>query len=161
MSSYDAIIVGGGVVGASTAYHLVRAGAKTLLIDRRDPGRATDAGAGILAPAPQTDPPDPIERFEARAAAYYPVLIDQLRNDGAGATGYKVCGSLSVAVDQDEVAHLEQIRSGLRLWRAATHPIPAGTSPQSGAWKPSCLLPRQATPVRLVQMRRHGGVPRR
>jgi D-amino-acid dehydrogenase len=119
MARYDAIVVGGGVAGASTAYHLVRAGAKTLLIDRRDIGRATDAGAGVLAPAPHTDARDPIERFEARAAAYYPVLIDQLRGDGAGDTAYNVCGSLSVAVDQDEVAHLEQVRSGLRRWRAA------------------------------------------
>ena len=49
MSCFDALVIGGGVVGMSTAYHLVRLGAKTMLIDRRDEGRATDAGAGILA----------------------------------------------------------------------------------------------------------------
>jgi D-amino-acid dehydrogenase len=119
MISYDAIVVGGGVAGASTAYHLVRAGATTLLVDRHDVGRATDAGAGILSPATAAPIPDPIERFEARAAAYYPVLIDRLRSDGAGDTGYKVCGSLTVAVDEDEALHLDQIRSGLRRWRAA------------------------------------------
>ena len=52
--TYDAIVIGGGVVGVSTAYHLVCDGAKTLLIDRRDAGRATDAGAGILSPATNT-----------------------------------------------------------------------------------------------------------
>ena len=45
---YDAIVIGGGVVGMSTAYHLLCGGARTLLVDRADPGRATDAGAGIL-----------------------------------------------------------------------------------------------------------------
>ncbi|HSJ59350.1 MAG TPA: FAD-dependent oxidoreductase [Anaerolineae bacterium] len=50
-NAYDVIVVGGGVVGASAAYHALRAGAKTLLIDRHDVGRATDAGAGILARA--------------------------------------------------------------------------------------------------------------
>jgi len=119
MATYDAIVVGGGVVGASTAYHLVHEGAKTLLIDRRDSGRATDAGAGILAAGTDIDARDPIERFEARAAAYYPVLIDHLRGGGAGDTGYKVCGSLTVAVDEDEVAHFDRIRAGLRHWRAA------------------------------------------
>jgi D-amino-acid dehydrogenase len=69
MISYDAAVIGGGVVGASTAWHLVRAGVQTLLVDRQDVGRATDAGAGILSTATRIDDPDPIERFEARAAA--------------------------------------------------------------------------------------------
>lgn len=118
MATYDAIVVGGGVAGAAAAYHLVRAGARTLLLDRRDLGRATDAGAGILSP-PFLDAIDPVEQFEARAARYYPVLIDHLRDDGAGDTGYRVCGSLTVAVDEDELAHLDQIRAGARRWRAA------------------------------------------
>ena len=57
--SYDTIVIGGGIVGASAAYHLVKNGVKTLLIDRHDEGRATNAGAGILAPvrvSPKTGP---------------------------------------------------------------------------------------------------------
>jgi D-amino-acid dehydrogenase len=119
MTAYDAIVIGGGVVGASTAYHLVCEGARTLLVDRRDSGRATDAGAGILSTATDTDAADPIERFEARAAQYYPILIERLRADGGGDTGYAMCGSLTVAIDDDEVRHLDQIRAGLRRWRAA------------------------------------------
>jgi D-amino-acid dehydrogenase len=119
MSTYDAIVVGGGVVGASSAYHLARHGARTLLLDRRDLGRATDAGAGILSTATATDDPDPIERFEARAAQYWPILVERLLGDGAGDTGYRMCGSLTVAIDDDEVAHLDQIASGTRRWRAA------------------------------------------
>jgi D-amino-acid dehydrogenase len=119
MTTYDAVVIGGGVVGASTAYHLVREGAKTLLLDRRHAGRATDAGAGILSTATDTEDSDPIERFEARAAQYYPILIEQLRGDSAGETGYAMCGSLTVAIADDEVAHFDQIRAGLHRWRAA------------------------------------------
>jgi D-amino-acid dehydrogenase len=119
MTRYHAVVIGGGVVGASTAYHLVRAGVQTLLVDRRDAGRATDAGAGILSTATNTADPDPIERFEACAAQYYPVLIEHLREDGTGDTGYGACGSLTVAVDEDEVAHFRQVATGLRRWRAA------------------------------------------
>ena len=56
--TYDAVIVGGGIVGAATAYELGRTGAHTLLVDRSDPGRATGAGAGILSPetAKRDDP---------------------------------------------------------------------------------------------------------
>ena len=48
--SAQVIIIGGGIVGMSAAYHLAKAGANPLLIDRHHTGRATDAGAGILAP---------------------------------------------------------------------------------------------------------------
>ncbi len=34
---YDAIVIGGGLLGFSTAYHLVRGGARVLLVDRGDP----------------------------------------------------------------------------------------------------------------------------
>ena len=47
---YDAIVIGGGVVGAALAYQLVCGGARTLLLDRADAGRATDAGAGTRPP---------------------------------------------------------------------------------------------------------------
>lgn len=119
MTTYDAIVVGGGVAGASTAYHLAGHGVRTLLVDRRDAGRATDAGAGILSTATATEHPDPIERFEARAAQYYPTLVAALQNDDAGDPGYRMCGSLTVAIDDDEVAHLDQIAAGARRWRAA------------------------------------------
>ena len=39
---YDVIVVGGGIVGMSTAYHLVCAGANTLLIDRPEVEQALD-----------------------------------------------------------------------------------------------------------------------
>ncbi|HSA82379.1 MAG TPA: FAD-dependent oxidoreductase, partial [Geminicoccaceae bacterium] len=111
MPNYDAIVVGGGVVGLSTAYHLVRGGASTLLLDRGDNGRASDAGAGILSSTSVIDDPDPLERLKARAAQYYPELIERLRADDAGDTGHAVTGSLTVAVSADEVAPFEQTRA--------------------------------------------------
>jgi len=44
---FDAAVIGGGLLGSATAYHLVSGGARTLLVDRADAGRATDAGAGL------------------------------------------------------------------------------------------------------------------
>ena len=41
----DLVIVGGGVVGATAACQAARRGASVLLVDAREPGRATDAGA--------------------------------------------------------------------------------------------------------------------
>jgi len=44
----DAIVLGAGIVGVSTAIHLQRRGRSVLLLDRREPGRETSFGnAGI------------------------------------------------------------------------------------------------------------------
>jgi len=99
---HDVIVVGGGVVGATAAYLCAREGLKTLLVDRIDAGRATDAGAGIISPRTST-------RHEAlfdlglRSGAYYPTLLAHLEEDGGGDTGYAVCGDLRVAVEEDEL----------------------------------------------------------
>lgn len=102
--TYDAIVVGGGIVGASAAYHLVRDGAKTLLIDRQDVGRATDAGAGILAPEMNRRDPDAWFNFAVEAVGYYPELVAALAEEKAGDTSYSRCGMLLVAATADEQA---------------------------------------------------------
>src|SRR5215475_9275337 len=76
---YDAIVVGGGIVGMSTAYHLVCAGARTLLIDRGDRGRATDAGAGIISPEMHGRGADAWLQLAVAAVDYYPTLIARLQ----------------------------------------------------------------------------------
>jgi D-amino-acid dehydrogenase len=44
------IVVGAGILGASTAFHLARAGAQVTIVDQAQDGRATAAGAGIICP---------------------------------------------------------------------------------------------------------------
>jgi D-amino-acid dehydrogenase len=107
---YDAIVVGGGIVGMSTAYHLVGAGARTLLIDRGDQGRATDAGAGILSPETNSRDPDAWFQFAVAAVGYYPTLIQRLQEEQGSDTGYARCGQLVVAVSEDEWAPFERAR---------------------------------------------------
>lgn len=107
---YDFIVTGGGIVGSSIAYHLVRQGAKTLLMDRQDLGRATDAGAGILSPETNSRDPESWFNFAIEAVGYYPTLISQLQSEQEGETGYAQCGALLVAVSEDEIAHFEQAK---------------------------------------------------
>jgi D-amino-acid dehydrogenase len=105
--SYDAVVIGGGLAGACVAYHLAGAGAATLLVDRRDPGRATDAGAGILSPETNKHPLDEWDQLVRACGAYYPSLVTALRDRGAGDTGYDRCGLLTLALADWDVDEFE------------------------------------------------------
>ncbi len=105
----DAVVIGGGLVGASLAYELVTAGATTVLVDRGDPGRATDAGAGILSPETGQDPhPDAFD-IGLSAARHYVSLMARLDEDGATDTGFTVTGSLLIAERPGDDDHMEQV----------------------------------------------------
>ena len=92
------MVVGGGLVGASLAYELVSAGAGVTVVDRHDPGRATDAGAGILSPETNQDPDPDTFAFGMAAARHHQSLAERLRADGATDTG------LAEAVDPADAA---------------------------------------------------------
>lgn len=46
----NCVIIGAGILGTSTALELSKQGHQVRLIDAHYPGRATQAGAGIIAP---------------------------------------------------------------------------------------------------------------
>ena len=98
LANWDLIVVGGGIVGASAAYHAARVGARVLVIDRDDAGRATSAGAGIVSPETDVHHTDAYYELGRRAAEYYPALLDGLPRRA----GYQRCGMLVVAADAEE-----------------------------------------------------------
>ena len=101
---YDTIVVGGGIVGMSTAYHLVSDGAQVLLVDRAEPGKATSAGAGILSPESSVNESDDWFDLASDAVEYYPKLVAELHAQGSGDIGYSPMEQLVVAVSEDEEA---------------------------------------------------------
>ncbi|RNL86980.1 NAD(P)/FAD-dependent oxidoreductase [Halostreptopolyspora alba] len=92
------IVLGGGIVGASAAFHLSSRGVATTLVDRGHPGQATAAGAGIVFPWPFPGVARQLGDFQLRAAAHYPDLVADLVADGED-PGYEVVGGLSVSTD--------------------------------------------------------------
>jgi D-amino-acid dehydrogenase len=102
-------VIGAGVLGASTAYHLARDGAEVVVIDPARQGRATAAGAGIIC-AWVSGVTDPVYNEAALAAAqYYPNLIVALAELGQTDTSYRRVGALSVPNDPGELDRLEPI----------------------------------------------------
>jgi D-amino-acid dehydrogenase len=146
---HDVIVVGGGVVGATAAYLCAREGLRTLLLDRADEGRATDAGAGIISPG--TSPRhEALFELGLRASAYYPTLLQQLEEDGAGETGYARCGDLRVAATEDEVVSFRALLARLEQ-RRARHGRPAlGEIREIAPEEARALFPPLARPLRAL-----------
>lgn len=91
----DVIVVGGGIVGASTAYHLCKKGISTLLVETAHTGRATQAGTGVIHPWPLPWDTPADWAFKLTAATHLPHLMNELDQDGHP-PGYEITGSLSV-----------------------------------------------------------------
>ncbi|CDQ21427.1 NAD(P)/FAD-dependent oxidoreductase [Halobacillus karajensis] len=97
------IVVGGGVLGASTAYHLAKEGVEVKVIDRKDAEQATEAAAGIVCPWLAQRRNKRWYRLVKGGARYYPELIRQLEAEGESKTGYRRVGAISLQRDEQKL----------------------------------------------------------
>lgn len=109
------IVIGAGILGASTAYQLTKMGAEVLIVDRKDQGQATDAAAGIICPWLSQRRNQIWYRLAKAGARFYPQLIAELEHGGETHTGYARVGALSIHTDAGK---LDKIEERARLRRA-------------------------------------------
>ncbi|MEH7416763.1 FAD-binding oxidoreductase [Neobacillus drentensis] len=102
------IVIGAGILGASAAYHLAKYGAELVLIDRHDPGQATDAAAGIVCPWLSQRRNKAWYQLAKGGARYYPELIAQLEAEGETKTGYKRVGAISLHTDPEKLKQMAE-----------------------------------------------------
>jgi glycine oxidase len=99
----DVLIIGGGVIGLTTAYFLASEGARVTLVDRSDFGQqASWAGAGIIPPGDPTRASTPYDLLRAHSALMFPELSNRLREQTGLDNGYVVCGGVEVPEPGDE-----------------------------------------------------------
>ena len=91
MERFDAIVVGGGIIGLASALRAQERGLRVCVVERGEPGAgATRTAAGVLAPDRET----PEFTALARASAErWPAFAAELGGD----VGYTRCGSLELA----------------------------------------------------------------
>jgi glycine oxidase len=109
--SFDAIFVGGGVIGLSCAWRAAQRGARVAVIERAaPPAGATNVAAGMLAPVGELSFGEPeLLRLTLASAALYPRFIAELEAASGVETGYSRQGALHVALDRDEAAQLRRV----------------------------------------------------
>ncbi|MCV9909746.1 FAD-binding oxidoreductase [Brucella sp. HL-2] len=96
------LIIGAGILGASTAYHLARKGIDVEIVDAQQEGKATLAGAGIVCPWATKLEDGPFYDMYAAGAAYYATLVNGLKSFNETELGYGKVGALVVAEDRLE-----------------------------------------------------------
>ncbi|WP_096439820.1 NAD(P)/FAD-dependent oxidoreductase [Alteribacter populi] len=106
MKSY--IVVGAGILGASTAYHLAKSGVSVTVVDRKDAGQATDAAAGIICPWLTQRRNKAWYRLASGGAAFYPALIKELEAEGETNTGYEQVGAISLHTDESKLEKMKE-----------------------------------------------------
>ncbi|GLY67114.1 NAD(P)/FAD-dependent oxidoreductase [Amycolatopsis taiwanensis] len=102
------IVIGSGIAGASTAYHLARRGVEVAVVDTARSGAATEAGAGIVCPWTSRRGDAEI-RAASMAASYYPALLAQLAEDGVRESSFETVGALVVGADETELEATYQL----------------------------------------------------
>jgi D-amino-acid dehydrogenase len=106
------VIIGAGILGASTAFHLAVAGEHVTIVDTSLDGRATAAGAGIICPWVSGAEDAAFMRLYTAGGEYYPDLITALADAGETDTGYRRSGAMLVAADPAEIAWLDRMARG-------------------------------------------------
>jgi glycine oxidase len=126
--SYDAVIVGGGVIGLSCAWRAVQRGARVAVIDKaRLATGATHVAAGMLAPVGELAFGEPkLLELTTAAAELYPGFIAELEAaiEEDVPTGYNRCGALHLALDRDEAAELRRVHELQRSLGLAAEWLP-------------------------------------
>jgi glycine oxidase len=109
--SFDAIFVGGGVIGLCCAWYAARGGARVAVLERDEPGAgATGVAAGMLAPVGELSFGEPeLLEMTLAAARLYPEFVAELESETGIGTGYERLGALHVALDRDEAAQLRRV----------------------------------------------------
>jgi D-amino-acid dehydrogenase len=102
------VVIGAGILGASTAYHLAQSDAQVTLVDRMDSGQATDAAAGIVCPWLSQRRNKAWYQLAKGGAKYYPELIAQLEADGEKETGYQQVGAISLHSDMNKLEQMAE-----------------------------------------------------
>ena len=116
-----AVIIGGGIVGCSVAYHLTKLGWRdVVLLERRDLSCGTTWHAAGLVGQLRSS------HNLTRLASYGAVLYERLEAETGQATGFRRCGSISVARTAERLIELKRGASMARCFGVEVEVVSPG-----------------------------------
>jgi glycine oxidase len=94
----DVIVAGGGIIGSAIAWRLSQQGARVTVFDPySDPGRASTAAAGMLAPGGEIECESEWAAAALESHRLYPEFVQELAAVSGRRIDYRVAGAVEVA----------------------------------------------------------------
>lgn len=109
--TFDAVIVGGGVIGLSVAWRAARGGASVAVVDPAEPpAGAMRVSAGMLAPVGEVAfAEERLARMTLASFRLWAGFARELEEESGVGISYRADGALHVALDRDEAEELRRV----------------------------------------------------
>jgi glycine oxidase len=173
VKNFDAVIVGGGVIGAAIAFELAGEKLRVLAIDRQQPGRETSwAAAGMLSPGPDSPEAVPLVPLAKESLQLYPEFVAGVQEASGTSVDFVREGTFEIFVGAGgEIARdkmIEEYRDlglaieAITLEAARALEPELGAAASAAAWLPeeATVDPRLLTEAVLAAAERRGAVIR-
>ena len=107
----EIVVIGGGIIGCSTAYHLAKLGKRdVVLLERSKLGSGTTWHSAAMVRQLRSS------NSLTQLARYSSELYRSLERETGQSTGWMSCGSLSLATNQDRLTHIRRQASLARCF---------------------------------------------
>ena len=125
MATYDALVVGGGLVGMAVAYGLVRRGLATAVVDEGDVAfRASHGNFGLVWVQSKGDGMPRYAAWTRSSAEQWPAFAEELRDLTGIDTAYSKRGGVHICLDEHDMAEERALASGKQggrsVWETQT-----------------------------------------
>ncbi|MFF5972550.1 glycine oxidase ThiO [Streptomyces sp. NPDC012769] len=111
-STSDVLVIGGGIIGLVTAWRAAQRGLRTAVADPEPGGGAARVAAGMLAAVTELHyGEETLLGLNLASARRYPDFVAELAETTGHDVGYRACGTLAVALDADDRAHLRELHA--------------------------------------------------
>ncbi|MEU1002225.1 glycine oxidase ThiO [Streptomyces tibetensis] len=108
----DVLVIGGGIIGLVTAWRSAQRGFTTAVVDPEPGGGAARVAAGMLAAVTELHYGEQtLLGLNLASARRYPDFAAELTELTGLDLGYRRCGTLAVALDADDRAHLRELHA--------------------------------------------------
>jgi glycine oxidase len=109
-TNFDAVFVGGGVIGLAGAWRAAQGGARVCVLERAEPpAGATNVAAGMLAPVGEISYGErDLLAMMLASGALWPDFVAEVEAASGIETGFRATGALHVALDRDEAGELRR-----------------------------------------------------